>query len=382
MIVIFDTESTTFQKGNPFANRNKLMCIGTLGNNEYRYFSIDHTLEPYGDSLGQVRHLLERAQLLVGFNLKFDMHWIQRYIPDIKWPQNVWDCQLAEFILSNQMTQYPSLATSLSAYGLAPKLDVVKTEYWDKGRDTTEVPSELLSDYNEGDCRGTYSLYQKQKEILKGKQLTLFQLHCDDLLMLQEMEYNGLRYDTVRSREMAQDLGQEMGLVVSELNGLIQAPFTINWGSPKQLSAILYGGSIDYPIRETTTRTLKDGTIKSRERWGTATHNFEQLIAPLSGSENSFGWSTDEPTLTSLHAKGQAKRIIELILKVSELEKLKGTYYEGLPNLIQEMDWPADTLHGTINQCVAVTGRTSSSRPNLQNFDGRLKPLFYSRYAN
>ena len=45
------------------------------------------------------------------------------------------------------------------------------------------------------------------------------------------------------------------------------------------------------------------------------------------------------------------------------------------------MNWETNVLHGQLNQCVARTGRLSSSKPNLQNFDGEIKQLFGSRYA-
>ena len=56
------------------------------------------------------------------------------------------------------------------------------------------------------------------------------------------------------------------------------------------------------------------------------------------------------------------------------------TYYKGLPNLINEMNWSFGKIYGQLNQCVAKTGRLASSKPNLQNFDSEIKGLFYSRY--
>ena len=56
-------------------------------------------------------------------------------------------------------------------------------------------------------------------------------------------------------------------------------------------------------------------------------------------------------------------------------------YYQGLPELRSKMNWPVGKLHGILNQCVAKTGRLSSTKPNLQNFDGEIKQLFGSRYV-
>jgi DNA polymerase I-like protein with 3'-5' exonuclease and polymerase domains len=57
------------------------------------------------------------------------------------------------------------------------------------------------------------------------------------------------------------------------------------------------------------------------------------------------------------------------------------TYYRGLLKLATELNWKENKIHGQLNQCVARTGRLSSSKPNLQNFDGGIKGLFYSRFT-
>ena len=81
-----------------------------------------------------------------------------------------------------------------------------------------------------------------------------------------------------------------------------------------------------------------------------------------------------------LKGNKEAMEILEIILKRSTLEKRKSTYYQGLCNLIDENNWTKGDIHGQLNQCVARTGRLSSSKPNLQNFDGEIKSLFTSRY--
>ena len=91
-------------------------------------------------------------------------------------------------------------------------------------------------------------------------------------------------------------------------------------------------------------------------------------------------WSTAEPVLRNLRASKKAQHLIELLLKKAELEKLVSTYYEGIPNLQSKLNLKKGMVHGQLNQTVARTGRLSSSKPNLQNFDGGLKVLFPSRF--
>jgi DNA polymerase I-like protein with 3'-5' exonuclease and polymerase domains len=242
------------------------------------------------------------------------------------------------------------------------------------------VPVELLREYNEYDCTGTYQVYLRQRELLKGNKAVLFRLHCDDLLVLEEMEFNGLLYDSEESLRLAESIGEQLKEVYDELRPFTQGN-TVNWNSPKQCSAVLYGGSISFPVRESTRRVLKDGSVKQGERWGSKDVLYVQLVEPIEKTKLADGTgSTDEATLRSLKPTGNAKALIKLILKVSELDKLKGTYYEGMPKIIDKMEWPKNMIHGNLNQCVTKTGRTASSKPNVQNMDPRLKPLFYSRY--
>lgn len=76
----------------------------------------------------------------------------------------------------------------------------------------------------------------------------------------------------------------------------------------------------------------------------------------------------------------EAKQIVELLKRYSELEKLRGTYLIGYSSLIEKMNWSSNTLHGTLNQCVAITGRLSSSKPNLQNADPITKVFMESKF--
>ena len=63
------------------------------------------------------------------------------------------------------------------------------------------------------------------------------------------------------------------------------------------------------------------------------------------------------------------------------MQKRMTTYYHGVPELIDSMNWKDSKIHGQLNQCRTKTGRLSSSSPNLQNFDGEIKTLLLSRYG-
>jgi DNA polymerase I-like protein with 3'-5' exonuclease and polymerase domains len=196
MIVAFDVETTTHNKGNPYDSRNSLVCWSY-------YTSSDdgravHHSEP--GSNGLVSQLFDGASLILGFNLKFDLHWARKLGITYN-PKKIWDVQIAEFILSNQTQRFPSLEETAQKYGLGGKEDVVKTQYWDKGIDTADIPWEILSSYAALDTKLTYQCYVEQLKRMTPKQIRLCQLQCQDLAILQEMEENGLPFDEELCRQ-------------------------------------------------------------------------------------------------------------------------------------------------------------------------------------
>lgn len=384
--LILDVETTTSNKGNPFDETNKLCYVGINSSliPDRNLYDIEYSDTPFGYELLEIQHVIDDSTTLVGFNIKFDLHWIKRYgiaFNNVR----IWDCQLVHFILTGQKNSYPSLNDVASYYGLESKLDIVSEQYWKNGIDTKDIPKEILEEYLQGDLDLTEQVYLKQVEYLKQnpKLARLCSLHNQDLLVLQEMEYNGLLYDYEKSKELATKTRTE----IAELDSILFSYHNLaefNPNSTDHLSAFLYGGSIKLKRREVI-GTFKTGARagEPKERWVEYFVEFPRLVRPIKGTELSKEglYSTDEPTLRSLKGTKKAKEVIELLLKRAELDKRVSTYYEGLTNLCDEMHWKKGEIHGQLNQCVARTGRLSSSRPNLQNFDGKIKELFYTRFT-
>ena len=382
MITIFDVETTTSNKGNPFDQTNKLCYAGFKTGSQTHLFDVEYTDSPC--DVDAIQDILRTSMLLVGFNIKFDLHWIKKYGLSFN-NCRIWDCQLVHFILTGQTESYPSLNDVAAYYNLGTKLDVVASEYWDKGIDTTLIPKDILEEYLIGDLELTHQVYLKQVEELERRQglKRLVSLHNQDLLVLQEMEYNGLLFDYTKSEELANDTDKDIEKIDELLSSFVSCS-EFNYNSNDHLSCLLYGGSI------TLRRQEECGIFKTGERKGQTKYKwvdyeveFPRLVKPLRGSElaKEGYYSTDEQTLRSLSGNKKAKEIIELLLKRAELSKLVSTYYRGLLKLQDTMNWKKGTIHGQLNQCVARTGRLSSSRPNLQNFDGGIKVLFYSRFT-
>lgn len=306
------------------------------------------------------------------------MHWLQKAGLRLDHCR-IYDCQLAEFVIRRQQNRYPSLNESATTYNLGTKVDVVKTEYWDKGIDTPDIPWPVLKEYAIQDAVLTLQLYEAQKAHITPLQRRLLLVLNEDLKILQEMEFNGLVYNEELCEERAKELTARIESHRAVLNSTYP-DVAINWASGDQLSAFLYGGTI-YEDAKEHVGFFKSGTRKGEPKYKNVQieHTLPRLYTPLKGTElakDGF-WATNEDTLLKLKGK---QGPLTTLLELSKMEKLLGTYYDGLPKLNQKMNWPPGKLHGTFNSCVAQTGRLSSSSPNLQNFAAELKDVFISRY--
>jgi DNA polymerase I-like protein with 3'-5' exonuclease and polymerase domains len=374
--LVIDVETTISNNGNPFDETNRLIVTGLK--------FIGHSPKLiWTDDLDQtVQHAINDCTFLVLFNAKFDLHWLRKH-GYVFGHKRIWDCQLGEFILNYQESQYPSLDEALAKYGAEPKLDVVKKEYWEKGIDTDQVPRDILSEYLEGDLDKTEFVFKKQWDIFKTDgRYSLFKLQCKDLLTLEEMEWNGIKFNSEKARARAELISQELDLLIMEL-GEFARGVPININSNDHLSCLLYGGTIveDYRI---PIGVFKTGAKTGETRYKVLQKEYklERLIEPLKGSETKKEgyWKVNDDILRALKTNSKSKQLIELIKQHNKLEKLRGTYLIGWSNLIGKMHWPMDTIHGSLNQCRAITGRLSSDNPNLQNADPTTKIYCESRY--
>jgi len=142
---------------------------------------------------------------------------------------------------------------------------------------------------------------------------------------LFKIEQRGVLIDPKKLQQMSDELGAEHKRLEQEMYTM--AGYEFNIGSPAQLSEVL----------------------------------FTKLQLPTTGiKRGKTGFSTGQSELDKL--RGQHP-IIELIEQTRELAKLKNTYTDSLPLLVDEHN----RLHTTFNQDVAATGRLSSTNPNLQN---------------
>lgn len=376
-VLIFDFETTTKNKGNPTTPSNRAVVLGIkqLGQDPETFW-----MENYNKT--KLQETISKATYLIGANCKFDLHWLRRI--GINFDNcAIWDVQLAHFIITHQRFPFPSLDDIAQYWNVAGKKSELVKEYWDDGIDTSDIPKDILRIYLNQDLIATEEVFKKQFDYFQNhpQLFKLFKLQCVDLLVLEEMEWNGIKYNFEEAKRKSQLCKLKLREIISKLQkGYEEIP--IDWNSRDHLSCFLYGGTIIHESR------MPVGVYVSGQKCGLprfkiirTEFKLPRLVDPIKNSElkKPGYFSTAEETLQQLKSKKEVKEKIILLLEKAELEKLVNTYYDGLQSLKEQQEWD-DYLYGQYNQVVAATGRLSSSKPNQQNFAEQVKELIITRY--
>jgi DNA polymerase-1 len=176
------------------------------------------------------------------------------------------------------------------------------------------------------DARLTWELAERQRERLVefGVERVMNEVEMPLIEVLASMERVGLKLDTARLAEIGAGMEEQIVGLESEIYALCGHEFTI--GSPQQLGIVLF-----------------DELKLTKKRRGKT------------------GFSTDARVLAQIRDEHP---VIEKIERWRELTKLKSTYLDALPELVDPV---SGRIHTTFNQVTAATGRLSSTNPNLQN---------------
>lgn len=383
-LLSFDVESTgaLVNKAKPHDLRNRCAInswrtYNTETKEEYvQTDEIEYVVgHHYLDAIQSFQEMVNKADIIIGMNIKYDMNWMRRYGISFR-EAKLWDVQVFHSS-TNYQCAYPSLDEIAAYHGLPSKIDIVKKIYWEQGIDTDLVPYDLLVEYGEHDVWLTQEIARRQfaqfKKLSKNLQATI-RTQMQDIHMLFEMEWNGFKYDTELSKMRSQQLESQAAAIIVELDKIANTPANIvNWGSNDQKSCVLYGGTIPYKKQEEYLFTYKDPRKQPvmKTKWVGYELVCERLVEPLKRSElaKEGYWSTDEGTLRKLKPRSKnVKRIIELLLELAKINKMNSTYFAGLPKKMEEYGWLHDCLlHPGLNQCGTVSGRLASSNPNGQN---------------
>jgi DNA polymerase I-like protein with 3'-5' exonuclease and polymerase domains len=396
-VVSIDVETTTLNKGHPFNPDNRLISYAYTDSDStcFKYYTDpDFRLCP---TYSWLESGAARNTVVVGFNIKFDLHWLAREFGLTYSDVKIWDCSLAEFILSGQTAAFMSLNEALESYGLPTKIDKVK-EFWDAGIDTADIPVPILEEYNKSDAELTLMLFHAQQQIMSEKQKALVYLEGEDLKTLQHAEFHGIKWDQETANKRLGDLQVQLAAINAELSNVLPDDDIVrqhfNWDSGDQLSALLYGGDIVFkwavPRMVVGKSGEREGVTYEKNSWFNKTYTFPRRFTPLEGSEvkktqglsaeATHFYQVDEPSLKQLTTRSKQNRAF-LNLLFERAKKIKvAEMIESIQNKMTEMNWQDNYIHGQFNQNVVVTGRLSSSAPNMQNTPVEVDELLVSRF--
>lgn len=391
----FDTETTMKPNMFPWCDGAYAVTLHiATSDNIVKTWIINHNNQedyvPRSKLVHSIQEMFNNYKVIIAHNLKFDLHWLRWLGIDVS--KNIFYCtQVAEYLLNFQDRQTDlSLEATSKRYGITEKIDRVKT-YWDAGVDTPDIPLDILIPYGEQDTINALTIFYKQQpKIAEYGMKRLFQVNMETIRILAEMEWNGMLVDKKLMQQYSDEYGEKIKELTCELTLLLEekipelkgVPFKLTSGD--HLSVILYGGELKYNGKIPTEKVLKSGEVKYGEKNGKIVVKTEGLkIKPLKGTETAKAgyYQTDIQTFASLKLTNKTQqKVIDIIKELSRLEKLKGTYFDGMQKFIR-----ADGLiHHNLNQTVTVTGRLSSNQPNTQNIPrgstGPSKEIFVSRY--
>jgi DNA polymerase-1 len=330
-LLSIDTETTDIS-----ALRAQLLGISfSMRPNEAYYVSIKHDGDLFTqESASRGVHLVSALKLLkpileskkipkVGQNLKYDMLVLSNYGVNLKGIE--FDSMVASYVLNpDGQHNLDSLAREYLGYktvGIEELIGKGKAQ-----KNMRDVPVEVVAEYSGEDADIALQLREPLVERLKEtNQLELCRkIEFPLIEVLASMEKNGVKIDTEILGQISKELERMIDNLAKEIYRLAGGEFNIN--STKQLAEVLFG----------------------------------KLKLP-SAKKTKTGFSTDVFVLEELSAEYP---IAKEILDYRRLTKLKSTYVDTLPTLINPR---TGRVHTSFNQTATATGRLSSSDPNLQN---------------
>jgi len=316
-----------------------------------------------------------------GHNLAFDLMYLYKN-PKLKkriQQFKIWDTQLAEYILSAQRTKWSSLDELSVKYGLPVKDDKIK-KYFQAGLGSDKIPPEELIPYLKQDVTNTLAIAKKQwQRAVDQGQLTLIETQMEALHATTEMQFNGLHIDRAALDAYTIEVVNDYVEVKLNLEALATG-YVDDINSPKQWSQFFFGGTKKIRVKEAV-GLYKNGNIKYKlmDKQLIIKPFIRYVPDPEKVSAKTGQVSVDDSVLTDMLAHtfdARAISIINALLKYRELSKQLSTYVQGLSKHII-----GDFIHGKLNHTATVTGRLSSTNPNLQNISNNpIKQIFTSRF--
>lgn len=268
----------------------------------------------------------DKSKIWIGQNLKYDLLVLKWY--DTELTGTLFDTMVAHYLFEpDGRRNMDILSAQYLGYAPVPIEDLIGKKGKNQGT-MRDVEIEKVKEYAVEDADITLQLKNVFAPLLKAKSVdTLFHdLEAPLVSVLKDIEFEGVRVDIDFLREYSKELEKEAKL--REESVYAQAGVRFNLSSPRQLGEVLF----DKLKLDSKGKTTKSGQ-----------------------------YATGEDVLKKLANQSQ---IVDDILTFRELTKLKSTYVDALPLIVNAKTGRVHTCYG---QTIAVTGRLSSNNPNLQN---------------
>ena len=277
--------------------------------------------------LNQFKPIFENQQLTwIGQNIKYDLLILKNYGIDIL--GSLFDTMLAHYVIEPESRHNMDLmSTQLLKYEPVS----IETLIGKKGKQQLsmrDAPIEKIKEYAGEDADITLQLKQILRQLLQEKNVenVFFEVENPLVKVLVDMEYQGINIDVEFLNNYS--LIVEKDCKEFEESVYSQAGVRFNLASPKQLGEVL----------------------------------FDKLQIKSDAKKTKTGqYATGEDVIQKL---AKQHPIVDAILNFRELSKLKSTYIDAIPALLNPN---TKKIHTSFSQAVAVTGRLSSNNPNLQN---------------
>lgn len=263
---------------------------------------------------------------IVAQNLKFDMQVMHRY--GIKLKGKPFDTMIAHYLLQPDMKHNMDVLAENYLNYRPVSIESLIGKKGKNQKSMRDLEPKEIADYAAEDADITLRLKNLFEKGLEENELSkLFnEIEMPLVEVLARMEEEGIKLDTEALAEFSKELGKEIGILEEEIIELAGMEFNVD--SPKQLGQVLF----DHLEIDDKAKKTKSGQ-----------------------------YSTSEDVLSKLENKHE---IIPKVLEYRSLKKLKSTYVDSLPELINPK---TNRIHTHYMQTVAATGRLSSNNPNLQN---------------
>lgn len=321
--VCFDTETDSLDS----LHANLVGIAFSYKAQEAFYVSTPTDFEEAKKIVEEFRPFFESSKIeKIAHNIKYDIKVINRYGIEVEAP--TFDTMIAHYLINPDSKQSMDF---LAEFYLKYKPVSIETLIGKKGKNQKSMADLAPEDVFEYACEDADITFQLMEvfepEIQKEHLRELFyNMEMPLVDVLKSMEQEGIAIDS----EGLKNYSEELGATLEELDASIkhEAGIDFNIDSPKQLGEVLF----DHMQISTKAKKTKTGQ-----------------------------YATGEDILQKLK---HTHAIIPMILDYRQLRKLKNTYVDPLPTLMDAVD---GRIHTSYMQTVAATGRLSSNNPNLQN---------------